>query len=105
VLFKQLDCLLSSGYPCTIHLRTKTKWLPFRSGYRRANFVRNDAAVSSNTKKSTKFFSFSVSVSISKYQYKCSNRQLQLLVYACRGRWEVRYHIADHAEKIKMVAV
>ena len=33
------------------------------------------------------------------------NRQFQLLVYACRGRWEVRYHIADNAEKIKMVAV
>jgi hypothetical protein len=34
-----------------------------------------------------------------------SNRQFQLLVYACRGRWEERYHIADYAEKIKMVAV
>jgi hypothetical protein len=33
------------------------------------------------------------------------SRQFQLLVYACRGRWEVRYHIADYAEKIKMVAV
>jgi hypothetical protein len=33
------------------------------------------------------------------------NRQFQLLVYACRGRWEVRYHISDYAEKIKMVAV
>ena len=33
------------------------------------------------------------------------NRQFQLLVCACRGRWEVRYHIADYAEKIKMVAV
>ena len=33
------------------------------------------------------------------------NRQFQLLVHACRGRWEVRYHIADYAEKIKMVAV
>jgi hypothetical protein len=33
------------------------------------------------------------------------NRQFQLLVYACRERWEVRYHIADYAEKIKMVAV
>ena len=31
------------------------------------------------------------------------NRQFQLLVYSCRGRWEVRYHIADNAEKIKMV--
>ena len=26
-------------------------------------------------------------------------------VYACTGRWEVRYHIGDYAEKIKMVAV
>jgi hypothetical protein len=26
------------------------------------------------------------------------NRQFQLLVYACRGRCEVRYHIADYAE-------
>jgi hypothetical protein len=34
-----------------------------------------------------------------------SNRQFQLLVYACRGQWEVRYHIADYAEKIEMVAV
>jgi hypothetical protein len=34
-----------------------------------------------------------------------SNGQFQLLVYACRGRWEVRYHIADYAEKIEMVAV
>jgi hypothetical protein len=33
------------------------------------------------------------------------NRQFQLLVYACRGRWEVRYHIADYAEKLKMVAM
>jgi hypothetical protein len=32
-------------------------------------------------------------------------RQFQLLVYACRGRWEVLYHIADYAEKIKIVAV
>jgi hypothetical protein len=33
-------------------------------------------------------------------------RQFQLLVYACRGGGvEVRYHIADYAEKIKMVAV
>ena len=36
------------------------------------------------------------------------NRQFQLLVYACigggggGGEWEVRYHIADYAEKIKM---
>jgi hypothetical protein len=37
--------------------------------------------------------------------YFLPNRQFQLLVYACRGRWEVRYHIADNAEKIKMVAV
>jgi hypothetical protein len=29
------------------------------------------------------------------------NRQFQLLVYACRGRWEVRCHIADYAEKNK----
>jgi hypothetical protein len=27
------------------------------------------------------------------------NRQFQLLVYACREGWEVRYHIADYAEK------
>jgi hypothetical protein len=27
------------------------------------------------------------------------NRQFQLLVYACRGWWEVRYHIAEYAEK------
>jgi hypothetical protein len=37
------------------------------------------------------------------YQYlhltRFNNRQFQLLVYACRGRWEVRYHIADYAEK------
>jgi hypothetical protein len=33
------------------------------------------------------------------------NRQFQLLVYVCRDGWEVRYHIADYAEKIKMVAV
>jgi hypothetical protein len=33
------------------------------------------------------------------------NRQFQLLVYACRGGWEVRYHIADYGEKIKMAAV
>ena len=33
------------------------------------------------------------------------SRQFQLLVYACRGGWEVRYHIADYAEKIKMAAV
>jgi hypothetical protein len=31
--------------------------------------------------------------------------QFQLLVYACRGGWEVRYHIADYDEKIKMAAV
>ena len=34
-----------------------------------------------------------------------SNWQFQLLVYACRGGWEVRNHIADYAEKIKVVAV
>ena len=35
-----------------------------------------------------------------------TNRQFQLLVYACRGGGGgVRYHIADYAEKIKMVAV
>ena len=28
-----------------------------------------------------------------------NNRQFQLLFYACRGGWEVRYHIADYAEK------
>jgi hypothetical protein len=33
------------------------------------------------------------------------NWQFQILVYACRGRWEVRYHIGDYAEKTKMVAV
>jgi hypothetical protein len=27
------------------------------------------------------------------------NRQFQLLVYACRGRWEVRHHITDYVEK------
>ena len=32
------------------------------------------------------------------------NRKFQLLVYACRAGWEVRYHIADYAEKTKMVA-
>jgi hypothetical protein len=33
-------------------------------------------------------------------------RQFQLLVYyACRGRWEVKYHIADYAKKIKMAPV
>jgi hypothetical protein len=35
---------------------------------------------------------------------KC-NRQFQLLDYAFRGWWEVRYHIADNAEKIEMVAM
>jgi hypothetical protein len=25
--------------------------------------------------------------------------QFQLLVYACRGRWEIRYHIADYVKK------
>ena len=34
-----------------------------------------------------------------------NNWQFQLLVYACRGRWEVSYHIADYAEKIKIVAM
>jgi hypothetical protein len=34
-----------------------------------------------------------------------SNRQFQLLVHACRKGWEVRYHIVDYAEKIKMVVV
>jgi hypothetical protein len=29
------------------------------------------------------------------------NRQFQLLNYACRGWWEVRYHIADYAEKFQ----
>jgi hypothetical protein len=29
------------------------------------------------------------------------NRQFQLLVYACRGWWEVRYHIADYPEKFQ----
>ena len=35
-----------------------------------------------------------------------SNRQFQLLVYVCKGEGGggVRYHIADYAEKIKMVA-
>jgi hypothetical protein len=33
------------------------------------------------------------------------NWQFQLLVYACRGGWEGRYHIADYAEKIKMAAM
>jgi hypothetical protein len=28
-----------------------------------------------------------------------TNRQFQLLIYVCRGWWEVRYHIADYAEK------
>ena len=40
---------------------------------------------------------------------KCSyagfNRQFQLLVYACKGGWEVRYHIAGYADKLKMAAV
>jgi hypothetical protein len=34
--------------------------------------------------------------------------QFQLLVYVCRrgrGEWKVRYHIADYAEKMKMVAM
>jgi hypothetical protein len=31
--------------------------------------------------------------------------QFQLLLYVCMGGWEVRYHIADYAEKIKMAAV
>jgi hypothetical protein len=29
------------------------------------------------------------------------NRQFQVLVYACREGWEVRYYIADYVEKIK----
>jgi hypothetical protein len=29
-----------------------------------------------------------------------NNREFQLLVYVCRGGWEVRYHIADYAEEI-----
>jgi hypothetical protein len=29
------------------------------------------------------------------------NRQFQLLVYACREWWEVRYHIADYAEQFQ----
>jgi hypothetical protein len=29
-------------------------------------------------------------------------RQFQLLVYACRGWWEVRYHIANYAGKISI---
>jgi hypothetical protein len=33
------------------------------------------------------------------------NRQFQLLAYVCRAEWEVRYHIADYAEKIKTVAM
>jgi hypothetical protein len=33
------------------------------------------------------------------------NRQFQLLVYACRGIVQGRYHIADYAEKIKMAAM
>ena len=28
MVFGQLDWLLISGYSCTIHLQTKTKWLP-----------------------------------------------------------------------------
>jgi hypothetical protein len=40
-----------------------------------------------------------------KFLEQVLNRQFQFLVYACRGRWEVRYHIADYAEKIEMVAV
>jgi hypothetical protein len=34
-----------------------------------------------------------------------ANRQFQLLVYACWTGWEVRYHIADYAEKTKIVAM
>ena len=34
-------------------------------------------------------------------KYVESSRQFQLLVYACRGWWEVRYHIADYAEKFQ----
>jgi hypothetical protein len=33
---------------------------------------------------------------------KLFNRQFQLLVYACRGWWEVRYHSADYADKISI---
>jgi hypothetical protein len=45
-------------------------------------------------------------ISLVKGRVLTPNRQIfQLLVYACRGRWEVRYHIADYAEKIEMVAV
>ena len=34
-----------------------------------------------------------------KVHFSPFNRQFQLLVYARRGGWEVRYHIADYAEK------
>ena len=35
------------------------------------------------------------------YISKCYNRQFQLLIHARRGWREVRYHIADHAEKFQ----
>ena len=38
VLFAQFDWLFSSGYPCTIHLRTKTKWLPVSFRLQTSNF-------------------------------------------------------------------
>jgi hypothetical protein len=40
-----------------------------------------------------------------KQYYYLTNWQFQLLAYACKGGWEVWYHIADFAKKIKMVDV
>ena len=47
----QFDWLLSSGYPCTIPLRTKQNGFPFSSGYRRTIFTKR-RCVSANHKKS-----------------------------------------------------
>jgi hypothetical protein len=42
---------------------------------------------------------------VNEYKLLRFNRQLQFLVYAYRGGWEVRHHIAGYAEEIKMVAM
>jgi hypothetical protein len=49
---------------------------------------------------------FGINNSITFVSSMCmDNRQFQLLVYACGEGWEVGYHIADYAEKMKLVAV
>ena len=56
MLFAKFDWLLSSGYPCTIHLRTKNKMASrFVPVTEEQIYVLNEAAVSPNAKKATKF--------------------------------------------------